>query len=215
MAKKITLNKNGLLMWRLGTLDFKKQDKWDRAPRSKGMWAFPHPYYEPFFTDHQYDQIMPKRFKTDPQTGIPYAGSLCYSDEKYKDVPVDITDVKENPAYEHEIATAPFIGPHGYVDYNWPEDLWLQREEWIKTVGKKQLPLRKFYWDGYVYCHFPKHGKGALELNEWQILHIEELAKAIKRNQSTPLNGRTVADYDAFEVFLARDMGKIKGNLKK
>jgi hypothetical protein len=32
------------------------------------MWAFPYPYYEPFFTYHRYRDIMPKRLRDENLT---------------------------------------------------------------------------------------------------------------------------------------------------
>jgi len=49
--------------WRLGAVEFGEQSRWGRAPRNKGLWAFPYPFYDTFFTYHKYLDLIPKRFK--------------------------------------------------------------------------------------------------------------------------------------------------------
>jgi hypothetical protein len=51
--------------WRLGTVEFGEQSRWSRAPRNKGLWAFPYPFYDSFFTYHKYLDIIPKRLRAE------------------------------------------------------------------------------------------------------------------------------------------------------
>ena len=46
--------------WRLGPVEFGEQSRWGRAPRSRGLWAFPYPFYDSFFTYHKYLDLLPK-----------------------------------------------------------------------------------------------------------------------------------------------------------
>jgi hypothetical protein len=57
--------RNGYMkFWRLGNLEFGEQSRWGRAPRSRGMWAFPYPYFDKSFASHKYYDILPKRLET-------------------------------------------------------------------------------------------------------------------------------------------------------
>ena len=49
--------------WRLGAIEFGEQSRWHRAPRSRGLWAFPYPFYDGFFTNHRYRDLFPKSLR--------------------------------------------------------------------------------------------------------------------------------------------------------
>lgn len=49
--------------WRLGPIEFGEQSRWSRAPRSRGLWAFPYPFYDLFFTWHKYMDLIPKNLR--------------------------------------------------------------------------------------------------------------------------------------------------------
>lgn len=63
LVRKLQVRNGYVKMWRLGTLKFGEQSRWSRAPRNRGMWAFPYPFYDPFFTYHQYTDLVPKRLR--------------------------------------------------------------------------------------------------------------------------------------------------------
>lgn len=50
--------------WRLGPIEFGEQSRWvGRAPQNKGLWAFPYPFYDSFFTYHRYMDLLPKQLR--------------------------------------------------------------------------------------------------------------------------------------------------------
>jgi hypothetical protein len=51
--------------WRLGTLEFGEQDRWSHAPKRRGFWAFPYPFFDEYFAYHKFTDIMPKRLSDD------------------------------------------------------------------------------------------------------------------------------------------------------
>lgn len=61
MTKEIVTRNGFVKMWRVGPLSFAKQTRWPHAPESKGLWAFPWPFMEPFFVQHRFLDILPKR----------------------------------------------------------------------------------------------------------------------------------------------------------
>lgn len=59
-----TVTRQGYMkFWRLGPIEFGEQSRWSRAPRTRGLWAFPYPFYDTFFTYHKYKDLLPKRLK--------------------------------------------------------------------------------------------------------------------------------------------------------
>lgn len=218
----LTLTKQGLLMWRLGSLNFGKQSRWDRAPEKKGMWAFPHPYYTGFFTYHQYLHKAPKRLQYNERLRVPNGTPFTYDDPELKDIAV-------NP---HEVTLSEngwdYKGPLGDVS---PESgpLYDERAKWVKEVGEKILPLRKFFWKGEVYTHYNRNGE-VTSLDEWTVMDVTELARIIIKTRGDLYYGDWRPDvpdritptavpgrysHDHFEVFLSPRLGKISGNLKK
>ena len=63
--RRMEIRSGYVKFWRLGTVEFGEQSRWGRAPRSRGLWAFPYPFYDSFFTYHKYLDLVPKRFRSD------------------------------------------------------------------------------------------------------------------------------------------------------
>lgn len=63
MTRGNLMERNGWVkMWRFGSLNFRKQGYLkERAPLNKGLWAFPYPVFDSFYTHHKYDHYLPKR----------------------------------------------------------------------------------------------------------------------------------------------------------
>lgn len=177
--------KNGYVkFWRLGAIEFGKQERWQvRAPRTRGLWAFPYPYYDEFFTHHKYIDLVPKRFR----------------------------DESLEKLYENE-------------DWDAGEALYKEREEWIRTVARRILPIREFWYKGDVYTHFTPNGDIQVYGGEedgfdyyWNVLDATRLAKFIRasggdrtivRSEEGLRSWRTSVDH--LEVFIAPNMGTIR-----
>lgn len=61
--RKVESRQGFVKFWRLGSLDFREQSRWARAPQSRGLWAFPYPFFDLFFAYHQYTDLLPKRLR--------------------------------------------------------------------------------------------------------------------------------------------------------
>ena len=141
--KSITTNGGKVLLWRLGPLSYNTQERWTRAPNSRGMWAFPYPYFELSFAAHQYDYLMPKRLQKNGHY------PLLSTDYLYKGEPLPLHSV------------IPPLDADGLLpkDYKVREGFWDDRDKWVKTVGRKILPFRKFWYEGDLYSHISPKGE--------------------------------------------------------
>lgn len=169
--KGIQVRKGAILLWRLGQLTYGEQSAWDRAPQEKGMWAFPWPFYDSSFTEHQYSYYMPKRLKTGGY-GDPLDTSwYCYPDgSKPETVVLDEYGYPEDP------------------NLDVPQAFWDARNAWISTVGKRVLPLRKFWYEGDLFTHFPRIGLEVTDygyswdlLETWHRVSSEEAARRLQK----------------------------------
>lgn len=162
MAREMMVRKGFVKMWRLGSLEFGEQSRWSRAPQSRGMWAFPYPFFQRDFAVHKHIDLLPKHLK---------------------------------------------------------EASWEEQNQWIKTVGRKVLPVREFWYRGNVYSHF--HTSGIIgSLHEWSVLDMKKVTefivttgtnKFISPGTSTISQLRSTVDH--MEVFIAPRMGEIRSNL--
>lgn len=59
--RKIVVRNGYMKFLRLGPVKFGKQDRWAQAPQKRGLWAFPYPFYDEFFTYHRYQDLLPKQ----------------------------------------------------------------------------------------------------------------------------------------------------------
>lgn len=66
--QKTVVRQGYMKFWRLGSIEFGNQSRWSRAPKTKGLWAFPYPFYDTFLTNHKYRDLLPKRLLTETTT---------------------------------------------------------------------------------------------------------------------------------------------------
>lgn len=210
--QKVKTKGGAVLLWRLGTLEFGKQDRWSRrAPESRGLWAFPWPYFDMFFAYHKYKDLFPKSFKT---TDVGYP--LSPSSYEYLDgsTPTSVDFDNEGRPTDDELL----------VKEGWSEE----KERWIENVGKKVLPLRKFWYEGELYSHMNHRGEigdvGLFSEPDWYKVHSSVFAKAVHRNNGNRFAevigaGKGISYYrssvDHLEVFIPPRAGHITGNFKK
>lgn len=216
--QKVQLRGGRILLWRLGSLKFGEQSRWARAPKSRGLWAFPWPYFEESFAYHQYRYLMPKELQSDTHN-YPLHGKW-YSHEEGGG-----TLTKYLPTNEKgEVVIPEGWHPGGAF--------WEAQEKWVEEVGKKVLPRRKFWYEGYLYSHFfPNRQVGAVgnyEGNEpfWHRFHSTEFAALIRKSRGIevlPPRDEQARRYwfpgstysvDHLEVFIAPGEGRITGEDK-
>lgn len=219
MSKGIQVQKGGILFHRLGNLEFGPQERWTRAPESKGMWAFPWPYFETFLAFHKYRDALPKRLQTNRHGG-PTRREWYLLEDTDTPLPPDYTFVASS---EEEYFHA--LDPEGNrVELDVREDFWTEQEIWYREVGKRVVPLRKFWYEGPVYAHIAKDGTvgnpGTMNIEgystDWYLLHTSELAAAILKSRGDRTHIADVAkgwptrtSRDHLEVFIPAHRGKI------
>lgn len=210
MSKELARRKGAILFWRLGEVEFGEQSRWaGRAPTSKGLWAFPWPYFEMFYAYHRYSYLMPKRLKLLEGTGWP-AHPCWYQ------------DLEGNP-----LGKLPPLDENGRPagdDFGLREGFWEEQEEWVATVGKKILPLRKFWYEGDLYTHISPRGQTGNSMAQfgeinWFKCSTQDFAKRVTKSRGdkgfpTRVDGRVeppLARYahDHLEVFIPAGAGRI------
>lgn len=213
MAKELRTRKGAILLWRLGNLEFGDQARWSRAPESKGMWAFPWPYWEWFLTHHQLRDLLPKRLQTMERRSFP-------------------RDLRWYSYPDGSRPTSVELDEHGWLADDELEvnpDFYREQEAWIETVGKRIHPIRKFWYDGDLYSHIDKRGgignPGTMGLGEtdWFRMHSSEVAVAIRRARGDRYverrsdKGLAVmkASNDHLELFIPARAGRITGFVDK
>lgn len=206
--KGIQVRKGAILLWRLGSLTHGEQSSWDRAPMRKGMWAFPWPFYAPSFTAHQYTYYLPKRLSAN-RHGAPLDPSwFRYPDGSKAEGPVELDE-------------------YGWpldINLNESQDFYDEQKDWIKRVGRRRLPLRKFWYEGDLFTHFPRTGysgdEGGLDcetLSSWHRVSSDEAARRLRKGSGQLVmnkpdqtrvqrRGYTVG---ALELFLPPGPGRI------
>lgn len=209
MAKELQVRKGALLLWRLGNLEYGEQSRWSRAPENKGLWAFPWPYMETFLTFHQLRDRLPKRLRS-------VAGGWWPQALEWYSYPDGSTPTSiERGEYGEPLDEA--------IELR--EGFAAAQEEWIATVGKRILPLRKFWYEGELYTHLDRRGRvratglGGAGETEWTLMHSSELAVAIRRGRGTEgldrgRDGlqRFTYSADHLELFIPRARGKLTAN---
>lgn len=236
MGKGIQVRNGQMMFWRLGDLKFDKQSRWDRAPESRGMWAFPWPYFEMFFAYHKFTDALPKRLQlneqgfpikpewygmeTDEQVWIPCEWSARGGYYVNKMVPLDPQNLPDDLW-----VTVPVENGDSYVEYNekygtLPE-FYTERDRWIKDVGPKVVKLRKFMVEGSLYTHFNPYTGEVDELDVWHKVDVTTYAELVRKNRGDRVWYRNTESgefssggsytKDHFEVFLTRDSVKILG----
>lgn len=73
-ASRLVVRAGAILMCRRGPVKMVGQSgTWvaARAPESRGLWAFPWPYYDEYFAHHKWDEVLPKQL-TKVAIGLAY-----------------------------------------------------------------------------------------------------------------------------------------------
>lgn len=184
------LRKGYLKLQRQGPLTLAKQDN-ERAPERHGIWAFPWPYFDVFFTHHRYRELLPRRLRGE----LPSEARYYRLDDGS---PIDSLE-----GYE--------LNEYGYYDELTPTDEWFrEREEWIATHGKAIDRRRVFWYRGPIYTHIAADKEvlwGGDERGEWELTTTDELYRRILRGGGRV--GRAGAarwnySCDHLEVFIGR-----------
>ena len=221
MSRELRVRRGAVLFWRLGPIEFGPQERWSRAPESRGLWAFPWPYMDSFFTAHKYFDLLPKHLQTrrdrdrseevapwapaHPSGYVTPSGATPLQVEFSEDGDL-LHGVEVRPAFQDE------------------------REEWVRTVGMKVLPLRKFWYEGELYSHIDRQGRignaGTLwGETDWYSLDAVAFAAAVRRARGVqgadrsgkPGMGLNYYRYsmDHMEVFIPPKRGFISGRVDR
>lgn len=196
--------RNGFMKFtRLGPPKLVKQKNNDRAPESYGMWAFPWPYFDHFFTDHRYDKLLPKHLQGGYPRDPEYFRHID-TDEKIKSLE---GFGKDEYGFYDDL----------YVDESWNDE----RNEWIKTVGRKIEKPKSFWYSGPVYTHIRSDKSISYSLfeildphEEWNLTDTHDLYHRILRvggNRSRQGNVTFRTSVDHLEVFIPKG-GRIRSN---
>lgn len=183
MARELKRSGGRILMWRLGNLNFQKQHSSSHAPEKWGIWAFPWPYYDEFFTFHQYRTLLPKRFAFHKEyPAVPLRTSWVQRVNRESELfraPHEILDpaaylntdgLVDWDAYQDEfnhiksdmgenlpdgIDAATLVNEDGSLkrEYQIDPRFYAEEEKWINNVGRKIHPLHKFWYEGDFYTH--------------------------------------------------------------
>lgn len=219
--------KGFLRLQRLGPIKFTEQSRWDdRAPHSKGLWAFPKGHFEIFYAYHKYTDLLPKSLRgyrpADPHWYLKDYDDPDSTPDKVvmKEEPDGWGGTRITPCYEDE---------NGELqELELKPEFWEIRDKWIEQVGKKILPMREFWYSGMLYSRLeipsgrPRRlAPSRRETDEdWTFMHTEDFVKAMKRTAG--YEGRTDGDgkpirnrysNDHLEVFIAPGHGKIRDKL--
>lgn len=187
---------------------FGKRPAWGhQAPVNKGIWAFPWPFYDAFFTHHKIGAVLPKRFRTN-DNGFPM------SDEWY-DVDPGEKIVWRKETFGEKESFYPYNSVTGEALYA-ADRYWEEQEKWCKQNLSKVLPIKKFWFKGDLYCKLDKHGRYLGE--DWVCVDAVEYAKRVKRSGGDqtfyrPPGSDKVGIWrqsiDHLEVFIPAHTGKI------
>lgn len=211
---RLKVKGGAILLWRLGNLEFGKQDRWDRAPESRGMWAFPWPFYDSFFTYHQYLDRLPRNLRVN-EARWPIDPSR-YVDSNGKSLSLKTIEFDEQGSPKLDTD-----------DYEIVDGFWDEQHQWIEKVGKRIHPIRKFWYEGDLYSHIDRNGEiGHVglwgERVDWFRMDSRSLARAIPRSggnhhyeMGTHGLQRWQASLDHLELFIPPNAGKISGRFKE
>lgn len=227
MVNKIEYRKGFLRLQRLGPIKFTKQDRWnDRAPHSKGLWAFPKNHFEMFYAYHKYTDLLPKELR-DYRPSDPKWYLKDYRDHTSTPDRVIITEKLDDYGDFSEVPC--YIDENGELqELSLTDEFWVVRDKWVEEVGKKILPMRSFWYSGMLYSRIaPPKGKApihppsptAAEKN-WTFMSVDDFVKAMKANAGYegdhwPDGKPRRLNYsnDHLEVFIAPGHGKIRDKL--
>jgi hypothetical protein len=67
VANRLEIRAGAVRMVRRGPLQMVDQKRGfaaARAPERHGLWAFPHPYFDDWYAQHKWDEVLPKRLRS-------------------------------------------------------------------------------------------------------------------------------------------------------
>lgn len=179
MVRQLEYRKGFLKFQRLGPIEFGKQDRWENAPESKGLWAFPYPHFDLFFAYHKYVDAAPKifrdRFSSNPTLYINEGGAPVFE--------IEWREEDGNPiAYGRDSAG-------NWSEVFFTDEYHAAKEAWVKKVGPKAVAMREFWYNGLLYTRIDskKH------TDNWRLISTGELARLLKK----PDTLKTFYKYDA------------------
>ena len=228
MAQKHQIKKGFLKLQRLGPVKFAEQSRWSvRAPETMGMWAFPYPYFDSFFAYHKYIDLAPKDFRDDSTPKDP----KWYNTGGNDYASIDSIEFVEVESYGEKTMEAHYRDEEGNLKpAQLDNSFYHAKEEWIKKIGKKVLPLREFWYSGEIYTHFNQDGSvGSCGMDStdpetgWTLMSTTNLAKLLSKNESVvgfdghydgagkPLTFNYSKDH--LEIFIPRGKGVIRDKL--
>ena len=185
------LRKGYLKLQRQGSLKLAKQ-KNERAPERRGLWAFPWPYFDQFFTYHRYLEFLPKHLRD----GLT-------ADPRYYERDDDGSPIDSLEGYTPN--------EYGYYDeISLTEEWYLERERWIRTHGPAIDRRRVFWYRGPIYTHLSANKEVLWDYDgrgEWDLTTTTELHRRIIRGGGrTGRAGASRWNYscDHLEVFIGR-----------
>lgn len=226
MAQELRTKGGAVMLWRLGPLKYGEQSRWSRAPEPNGMWAFPWPYYDSFFTYHQYKDRLPKTLKDYPNSSFPADKTWYEVVERYEYVrdiePTDSLVWPEPDEYGRIGHPEAIDGKGNLIEVQVKEGRYDAQTAWIDTVGKRILPLRKFWYSGDLYSHIDRNGEIGnagtfMGETEWYRMDAMDLVKAIRKCRGNRYIERGKegglhhwkSSVDHLEIFLPRGGGRV------
>lgn len=242
MPREMQVKGGKILLWRIGNLEYGKQARWaHNAPvgETRGMWAFPWPYFDIFFASHKYEDVSPKRYRTMANGAYPasleWYRRIGENGEELPLLPGDLEKLKEwqnSPLIEGEFGKRMQPIPD---EFTYAYNFWENSEKWMNTTGKRLLPIKKFWYEGELYSHLePRRNNNSpidsgSGISEWHRMGTQDFANAVKRvrgiamaahSASYPTGEFKFTKYnrafscDHLEVFLPQGAGRISGNLR-
>lgn len=200
---EIDIRKGFLKSVRIGDLNFRKQPKRlrKRAPETQGIWAFPWPYSEPFFSHHKFEEAMPKNLWYRFSLPIPCDRQWIVDDETGSPIEDD-RELDEDgfPSRAHVSVK-----------------LFEERDRWMKDIARRVVRKTTFWYRGDLYTHLTESG-GTLEVGmkssdpaEWELVSAREFADRVSRNLFE--DSAHFRNNDRFEIFIPRGRGRIRSRL--
>lgn len=144
---KFTVTKQGLLCWRLGSMNKLKQKHFSKdietvagggghkPPVSRGFWAFPYPYYDLFYCFHQYEKHLPKHL----------SNVVFSTEELQKEYAYAIKKIKQRikPSMFFTKNLYSHIFPYGRIDHNdW--FYWDDMAEFARQANKTLVSFERY-----------------------------------------------------------------------
>lgn len=221
--KGIQVRQGAVLFHRVGKLTPVVQTDNPRAPEKKGIWAFPWPYFEEDLVWQQYEAIMPKKLRPVTPFGMwPHSKEWYVTEDETpiasdEEVRFEYRDGDTRPFSAYVIRNGCRVDVYAAAEYD------KAKSKWIEEIGKKVLPIKKFWYEGDLYAHFnPDATVSNTGLwggdTEWLKIHTRDFARMVKKNRGTEsaLYERTRQEWqrmryttDFLEVFIPPGVGRI------